>query len=365
MAVNIYINGRFLTQKVTGVQRYAAEVVRALDKLLEMRASSIRVCLLTPARGVSLQIELKNIATRQVGIFAGHLWEQVELPFYCRDGFLLSMCNPAPIMKLAQAGVVHDAIIYAAPESTSFLFRNWYKMLYFGLRFSLRRIITDSEFSKRELVRYMNASVEKFRIVHAGCDHVYGVQPDWSILDRLRLAPGRYVFAVGSINPHKNFKLIVDSMEKLKDSGLSLVIAGGVNPRVFRGSSADFPSNVKYAGYVSDRELKALYSKALCFVYPSFYEGFGLPPLEAMACGCPVVVSDRASLPEVCGEAAAYVDPDSADDLVAAIKRIYSSPEARRAMSEKGLARAALFTWESTAKNLLSICVESAGKDTK
>ncbi|MEI7530053.1 MAG: glycosyltransferase family 1 protein [Elusimicrobiota bacterium] len=187
------------------------------------------------------------------------------------------------------------------------------------------------------------------------------MEPDQTILERLNLAAGGYVLAVSSINPHKNFKLVVASMALLKDSGLSLVIAGGVNPRVFSGSGADFPANVKYAGYVSDGELKALYSGALCFVYPSLYEGFGLPPLEAMACGCPVVVSDRASLPEVCGAAAVYVDPGSAAGLVAAIEKIHSDPEVRRAMAETGRARAALFTWRRTAESLLAVCLEAAG----
>ncbi len=197
---------------------------------------------------------------------------------------------------------------------------------------------------------------EKISVVYAGCDHICHVNPDYSVMDKLDLPGRRYILAASSINPRKNFKLIINSMNELIDEDITLVIVGGVNPRVFGESRADFPENVKYAGYISDQELKALYMHALCFVYPSIYEGFGLPPLEAMACGCPVVVSNRTSLPEVCGDAAVYIDPYSVGSLLLAIKKLSYDTGFRDDMIKKGFERAKFFSWKNTADKVLAVC---------
>src|SRR5207253_1940106 len=123
-----------------------------------------------------------------------------------------------------------------------------------------------------------------------------------------------YVLAVGSLTPNKNFNGVVRAATLLGDLDCKIVAAGGANTRVFNGVALADDALIM-AGYVTDGELHALYENAACFIFPSFYEGFGLPPLEAMHCGCPVIVSDRASLPEVCGEAAVYCDPDDPADM--------------------------------------------------
>ncbi len=127
--MKIYINGRFLTQFVTGAQRYAREMVKSMDELIDSASNLYDIQLLVPSRGIDHSFILKNINIKSVGLLTGHLWEQIELPFYSRDGLLLSLCNPAPVFKSDQIAVIHDMIVYAVPETTSFLFRNWHKTI--------------------------------------------------------------------------------------------------------------------------------------------------------------------------------------------------------------------------------------------
>jgi glycosyltransferase involved in cell wall biosynthesis len=159
------------------------------------------------------------------------------------------------------------------------------------------------------------------------------------------------VLAVGSLTPNKNFGGVVRAASMLTDLGYKVVAAGGVNARVFNGVDLT-GDDLVLAGYVTDSELRALYESATCFVFPSFYEGFGLPPLEAMHCGCPVVVSDRASLPEVCGDAAVYCDPDDPADMAKQLRLVLTSAALRRELSEAGKKRARQFGWQRSAEQL-------------
>jgi glycosyltransferase involved in cell wall biosynthesis len=189
----------------------------------------------------------------------------------------------------------------------------------------------------------------KIRVIAEGCDHLAMVQSDRSVFDRLGIRPNGYVLAVSSLNPNKNFGLVVRAIELLASANVQFVIAGGADPKVFAGHAGTMPEYAKHIGYVTDQELKALYEGAICLVYPSLYEGFGLPPLEAMACGCPVIVSREASLPEVCGDAAWYCDTHDPRDLAAQIVRLSSSAESRRSLRDRGLIRASRYSWRRCA----------------
>ena len=148
-------------------------------------------------------------------------------------------------------------------------------------------------------------------------------------------------------------------MQQLDREAFGVVVAGGSNDRVFDSTRVLWPEQVKCLGYVTDAELRALYSHAACFVYPSLYEGFGLPPLEAMMCGCPVVASRAASLPEVCGDAAVYCDPHDPADIARSIGEVMSSETLRAGMKFRGYQRAQEFTWERSARLLTRIVREA------
>jgi glycosyltransferase involved in cell wall biosynthesis len=352
----ISINGRFLTQSITGVQRYAMEVVRAIDNILDDVKDAYAIKLFTPKGPLKQSLPLKNIRQEEVGLFRGHMWEQLELPLYAGNDILLNLCNPAPILRKKQVALMHDVIVFGASSSTSLPFRLWHRTIFRCITHNGTDIVTDSEYSKSEIIRYLHPRSEDIPVLFAGCEHILRTAPDTSIILRNGLADRPYVLAVSSLNPNKNFISVIKAIEKLGDNGVDFVIAGGTNPKVFSQSAASFPKNVKYLGYVTDAELRALYAAAVCFIYPSFYEGFGLPPLEAMVCGAPVIASNTSSIPEVCGDAVYYVNPYSVDSIVEAIGNVVTHEELRQKLVRKGMLQTKKFTWDCTARGLLNLC---------
>lgn len=353
--IKLIINGRFFSQPVTGVQRYARELVQALDKNIEnglIDSELYEITIFTP-RDTMVNIDLKNIASRSVGIFKGHIWEQIELPFYSRGGMLISLCNTGPAFLKNQIVTIHDASVFAFPKGYSRSFRTLYRLLLPQLGRNSKKILTDSIFSKNELVKYCNISPDKIQAIFLGVDYFKNLQPDISIITKFDLLKIKYIFTVSSLNPNKNFLSLVRAFELLNDQNFRIVIAGASNFKVF-GSEKTLPEFVTHVGYVSDAELRALYKHAACFVFPSLYEGFGLPPIEAMACGCPVIVSKTAAMPEVCGNAALYCNPHQPVDISEKIKLLMNNSVLRDEMRLLGFLRAEKFTWETCSKKTWS-----------
>ncbi|MFD2616167.1 glycosyltransferase family 4 protein [Terrilactibacillus laevilacticus] len=352
MGLKFYINGRFLTQSITGVQRFAREIILELDKYLNNTDLNIEV--LVPHKN-NINIRYNNIKIIKCGKLGGHLWEQIELPRYSKDGLLLNLCNTGPIFKRKQFIVIHDAAVYTNPETYSKAFVFIYRMIYKIItKFSLK-IFTVSDFSRKEISKYCNISSENIKIISEGKEHILRIESSRSIIDSYDLVTNQYVLAVSSLNPNKNFESILKAIELLSESQIKVVIAGGKNNKVFKELGYSFDENtVIQVGYVSDSELKALYENALCFVFPSFYEGFGLPPLEAMACECPVIVSKTSSLPEVCGEAALYINPRKPTEIAQQIRKILSDHNLRKNLSRNSIKQSEKFTWEKGLKTIIN-----------
>jgi glycosyltransferase involved in cell wall biosynthesis len=348
----IAINGRFLSQPITGVQRYARELVRALDEMLhgkEIDSNGCEVELLVPT-GYGASFKTKFIQLREVGSFQGQIWEQFELPFHCKKNLLFTPCCGAPVIHKDHVITIHDAGIYATPDAYSAKYRAWYKGLYKSLLAKTRKVITVSAFSKSQLSHWFGINPDKIAVTHLGCDHIDCSWTDRSFLNQYELQKFSYVLAVSSRNPNKNFNGILTSIQFLRNSNYKFVIAGGSNSRIFR-NSRDLPSSVVEVGYVNDAQLRALYENAACFVFPSFYEGFGLPPLEAMSLGCPVVVSQAASLPEVCGDLAYYCDPNDPKDIAKQIEAALTESVNKLDL----ISHARLFQWRNCAKQTWEI----------
>jgi len=212
--------------------------------------------------------------------------------------------------------------------------------------------VTVSEFSRSELVRHFGCPPHKLRVATEGWQHVVRPAADPALLAKHDLAPHRYVLAVSSPTPNKNFALVVDALKRLEGTDFDVVIAGSADTSVLRGSLPR-SERIKYVGYVSDAELRALYEHAGVFVYPSLYEGFGIPVLEAMACGCPVIASSAASLPEVCGDAVLYVSPHDGPGLADAIARVMSDEVERQRLIRAGKRRILGFSWAQAAERNL------------
>ncbi|MDO7908393.1 glycosyltransferase family 1 protein [Paenibacillus sp. JX-17] len=352
----VYINGRFLTQSITGVQRYAFELIKSLDRMIDERdpALSPYEWIVLAPRGEIHDPGLQHIEIRQVGRFSGHVWEQLVLPFHTAGGFLLNLCNTGPLLKRNQGVTLHDTAVYVVPESYSAAFKLWYKVLFRILGVTSKVILTCSENSKRQLMEFCKIKDSKIHVIYHGKEHILRTHRDPDFLERKGLNKP-FVLAVSSMSPNKNFRSIVKAIEIMGQPGFDIVIAGGTNPKVFKTPEAQLTDNVKYMGYVEDEELRTLYNEAAGFVFPSFYEGFGFPPLEAMACGCPVISSNAASLPEVCGDAVLYCDPNSPQDIADKIQLLMSDSMLREQLSRQGLKQAQSFSWEKCTRETLAV----------
>jgi glycosyltransferase involved in cell wall biosynthesis len=354
---SVDINGRFLTQATTGVQRAALELVRALDHQLAASPAlrnrySFR--LVTPGHHDS-RLALGHIPVVRVGHLRGHAWEQLELPIYARGRLLLNLCNTAPL-AVPTLATIYDASVFAVPEAYSPAFRAWYRTLIPLLGKRALRIITVSRFSRGELSQRAGIPLSKMDLMPLGAEHILGTPADSAIFGRVPVEPGRFILAVGSRSPHKNVGAVRTAVSRLGTERLPLVVAGGSNPRVFGGEdSAHGADDFHAAGYVSDGELRALYENATCLVYPSLYEGFGFPPLEAMLCGCPAVVASAASLPEVCGNGALFCNPRDPDDIAGKIRLLIQDARKRQELRQRGMARAKGFTWDRASQALLGL----------
>ncbi len=351
----VYINGKFAAQRTTGVQRVATHLTLALDAELAespTRPGSPWVLLCPPGATVP---PLRRISVRHVGPawLPLHVWEQLFLPVAARRGLLVNLAGAAPFFARFQLCFLHDAAVFDHPDAYASAFVAWYRLLFRRLARSTAKLVTVSVFSRSRLALHLGVAASRLAVVPNGCDHLQAIAPDDSVIARLGLAGTRFLLAVGSTNPTKNLAALVAAYARLPaDPQRRLVIVGGGNPRVFAEIAVNDPSGVLRTGPLGDAELKALYGHAIALVFPSLYEGFGLPPLEAMACGCPVAVAQAAAIPEVCGDAALYFDPQSVDAITAALQRLLSDEALRERLRAAGLARAAAFRWSAAASAL-------------
>jgi len=356
VSMMLAINGKFTSQRLTGVQRVARELTTALVRLLPTQAMPL---LLVPRDHRAAEMP-PAAGRREVSRRRGLTWEQLALPFAARRHLLLSLCNLGPLFKRRQVLMIHDAAVFDLPQGYSLKFRLWYRFAFYLLKYNVRHILTVSAFSRARIAERLDISPERISVIRPGADHLDQIDSDTSILPRLGLAHDGFILIVGSLAPGKNLAGVLEALALLERTrgDLRFVIAGGQNVSVFGANlrAEQTPAkNIIWAGYVSDNELKALYEHAACFVFPSLYEGFGLPPLEAMYCGCPVIVSDEASLPEICGEAAVYCNAHSAGDIAAKISHLMNDMALRERMRIKGRAHAQQFRWSRAAAELLRV----------
>lgn len=348
----IAINGRFLTQSLTGVQRYAREVTRALDGLVA-RGEAPQLRLIAPPGAEGLG-DFPHLAPSIVGTRGGQLWEQLDLPRAAGRDFLLNLGNTAPVAQgRNQAVVIHDAGVFDTPESYSWKFRSWYRGLQHMLAFRGTQFLSVSEFSAGRIAAHLGLDAPRIGVTLEGGEHILREAADANILARHGLAPRGYALVIGTGAAHKNLAALYHAIGALGERGLVLAVAGAKDAAVFRQDGAPPSEHVKPLGRVSDAELRALYEAALCLVFPSRYEGFGLPPVEAMWCGCPVIASRAGAVPEVCGDAALWFDAARPESLGAAISCLADDTSLRKKMVAAGRDRTALFSWEQAAQRLL------------
>jgi glycosyltransferase involved in cell wall biosynthesis len=344
---DLVINCSFLSRKVTGLERYAISLSR------QFKLSYPRTTFVSPGN-VRDEALAQELGVKRFGSLSGHLWEQWDLPGFLKrknNPLLLNPANTGPLFYRNHATVIHDVSFISHPEWFSRAFRLFYGPYIRRMAKTAGVIFTDSQFSRQEINSRLDLSGQKTHVAYPGLPR--------EIMElaarEYRNPHGDYILTVSSLDPRKNIGRLVEAFAKLSLPDTKLIVVGAPNPLVFSGTGLGRGmakgQNVVFKGYVPDQELVALYKNARLFVYLSLYEGFGFPPLEAMACGCPVLVSNRASLPEVCGPSAEYVDPLSVEDITRKI--LFLLEQDRERITRDYLGQVTLFSWERSVKCMI------------
>lgn len=338
--MTLFVNGRFLAQSRTGVQRYAEEVVCALKKVAADRG------------GPQVDVRVPS-GSAWASQLAGYVWDQILFPLKARGGVLLGLGNLGPVWIRRQVVVLHDAAVYDVPGSYRPSYRLAHRLVHRALLARGARLATVSAFSQERLAAALRIPPEAIAVTGVGSEHIGRAAADPHVLARLGLAPERYVLAVAGRAAHKNLKILEKAAAPLADRGLPLVLVGGTAaPFADHGE----PLHGLFAcGPLRDGELRALYEQALALVFPSLYEGFGLPPLEAMRLGCPVLIARVRPLLDHFGQAALSFEADEVRELVAQIDRLRSDRDLRAELAARGHRVAARWTWSDVAAKLLDL----------
>ena len=334
--MQIIINGRFLLHRITGVERYAHEILSELDRIIAPGEAEMAV----PPETKNIP-DYKNIKVVKVGKLHNRLWEHVSFPAYVRkrNGISLNLCNVAP---LPNPGIVciHDVKIKACPQYFSKKFILWYNLLFFNAIKRAKKIITVSEFSKKELCKYYSVDPKRIEVIPDAWQHYDRVDYDEGALEKYGLQKEEFFFSMCSLEPNKNFRWIAEAAKSSPNQVFA--VAGSINKTVFaEGLGFECPENMKLLGYVSDEEAKTLMRDCKAFLFPTFYEGFGIPPLEALCAGAKcVVVSDTEVMHEIFEDAVNYINPNKQEAI----------PTTNRKGAKKILAK---YSWERVSAPLL------------
>jgi len=344
---SIIINCRFLTQRTTGVQRYAIELSLRLKKLMP---ETIFVCPrnILPAN----ETLAKELNVKAIGLGNGHFWEQIELVYWlkvnCKNALLINFCNTGPLLFCNNVVTIHDLAFLEYPQWFSYGFRIFYKFLIPKLAQRSARILTVSYFSKTEIIKKLNIDPERIDVIYNSVDKRF--KPTQYPQDSI------YALFVGSMDPRKNMQRIIDSLPFFP-KGIKLKIIGGGSKSFGRLKSRfEHDDRIEWLGYLSEAELIGCYSNALCLIYPSLYEGFGLPPLEAQALGIPIIVSDISVFREVFQDSGVYCNPLDKMSISNCVDGILNLSEIeRKNLVSKGILNAKRFSWDFSAHRVCEI----------
>lgn len=345
------IDGLFLTQRMTGTQRYSFELTNELDKLIDKGELEI----LVPLSAENIP-EYKNITVVRYGKHNSIAWQQIDLANYLRKNkkqgiFLnniLPLCYPHGIIT------VHDVCYKANPcfyssmrDKLSML---WHRLHYFFAAHSKMLILTVSDFSKSEIIKYYKVDANRIKVIKNGWQHMDNIIAAEDTFERYSFLKSKnYFFSMSSLEANKNFKWILYAAKNNPDSVFAIAGGGKLKGVAEAGAFVDLP-NVHFLGYVSDEDAKTLMRDCKAFLFPTLYEGFGIPPLEAISTGAAAIVSDASCMREIFGDSVHYVDPYNSDVDFDEIMKQGIAP--CQHLLEK-------YSWEKSAEKLWEIIKET------
>jgi glycosyltransferase involved in cell wall biosynthesis len=356
----IYFNGKLYAGGVSGVRRVADRLIREVDaRLAELPAAERPEATLFLPKRRQWQPTLTTIRIVEEARGDSQLWEQLVLPIRARGGLLVNLCNLAPVLHTAKVLMLHD-VQFLFPDSSYPARLRWgYRLLTPLMARTSEQVLTVSAYSRQMLDLCGVAPRERTEVLHNGAEHMLDAAPDPGVIDRLGLTPGRFVVHLASPKAYKNTAVILNAFADPSLADLGLVLVGPDRAKLLR-AGLEAPERTIFAGAVDDACLRALYEAALCLAFPSRTEGFGLPPIEAMACGCPAVVSAGGAIPEVCRDAVLYADVDRPNAWVEAFRSLADDSDRREAKIVAGRRRAADFTWDASGRALTAALLRAA-----
>jgi glycosyltransferase involved in cell wall biosynthesis len=374
MKVALHIDPMF-SRVPGGTGRYTSEIVKWLSKI--DRSNEYKL-MSTYSENAVLEINQPNFTFLKLSILPREvlypMWQFLRLPGIDKliEGsdvvHLPSLVIPPFSRKIKLVVTIHDLAFLIFPQ----FYTRWGQIcMKRGLQIATAKtdkFIADSHFTKDQIVELTGIPEEKIKVIHLAADARYRPVNDRSEIERVLTAykiDSEYILYLGTLEPRKNIVKLIEAFYLFRNNyshPLKLVIGGKrgwLYQDIFnRVEELDLGKDVVFPGYIPEDDIPTLMSAATVFVYPSIYEGFGLPPLEAMSCGTPVITSNISSLPEVVGNAGIMVNPDKAEDICEAIGRVVNSPQLRQELVLRGLKRARYFSWEKTAKDTLEVYTE-------
>ena len=368
--MRIGINGRFLVANQTGVQRVAYNLLRSLI-LLDRENEYI---LFTGRSQIgNPDWDFPNVKLVASSIKAGnnlrnHWWEQVTLPKLAKRhevDILHSPANMAPLFYRGASIVhIHDLCFVVNPQWYSYLFHSVYNFVIPRLARKATRVITNSNNSRNDLLQFCDIPAEKVSLIYWAVDESFTPLPEVLPENGVDIPKEGFILYVGSLEPRKNISTLVEAFEHLRSENpqlkTKLILIGGESPLFadVRLKIKKFREDVIFKGFVEDVALREYYRQATVVAYPSLYEGFGLPPLEAMASGAAVVTSITSSIPEVVGDAALMVSPYDYQQLSDALSKVILDKNLREHLQKAGLKQVKRFNWTRVARNVIAVYYE-------
>lgn len=339
----IIVNARFLTQKITGVQRFAVEISLILYKL-----RPDLFVFVTPGNIIHPGLANK-LNAKIIGVNKGAIWEQIDLRLFLflkQNPILLNFCNSGLLYYKFQIVTIHDMSYKINSDWFSRLFYLWYNFLIPNLVNKSLKVFTVSNSSKNDIISILKTAPDKINVVY-NSSYINTNNNFEAIVN------GKYILTVSSLEPRKNLNNLIRAFNRIEGK-TKLVIVGLQNSNFRSGLDlALLGENIEVKGYQTDKELGCLMNGAEVFVSVSLYEGFGLPAVEAMGFGCPVIVSDIPAHREICADAAIYADPNNVDDIKNKIISVLENWELKNKLKLAGKKNIERFDWHKSAENVL------------